>query len=295
MIPVLIGFALVGIALAFSALGSYFDLKTGEIPDKFTIGLVITALGVRAAASLIYGDLGFQYLLDGLIAGGVYFGIGYMMFFTGGWGGGDAKLLAGIGASVGGAFPALSVLPTPAFFPALMLFFVSMAFISIPYAMGYSIILSFRHRKVFSVLKGQFKANLPILMGLSALSAALIILFKPWNALLVLGMLSPILFYLMLMYVRAVEQVALRKRVSVAELEEEDLVAEDIAYKGKTLVSHRDMDGVSKEALAKIRKLAGEDKIPKTIVVKWGIKFGPVFPLALGFSFLWPYVMAVLV
>lgn len=281
--------AMFGTALAFSTAASYFDLKTGEIPDKFTIGLVIVALALRAVFSALLGD--YNYFLDGLIVGGIFFGFGALLFYTGGWGGGDAKLIAGIGASLGGLL-APTVIGAPfAMFPAFIGFFMAFALVSVPYSLLYALMLSLRSPKVFSLSWHRIKENWLVLSLAIIASASMIILFKPWNGLLLFTLLMPPMFYFLLIYIRSVEEVAMQKEIPLSELREGDMVAEDLVIDGKRLASKRDMDGLSKEALEAIKE---SPDAPKSLRIKWGIRFAPAFPLAILAAPFWSGILGAL-
>jgi Flp pilus assembly protein protease CpaA len=270
--------ALFGTALGFSILASYFDLKTGEIPDKFTIGLVIVALALRAVFSF---ELGFDYLLDGLAVGSMFFGFGALLFYTGGWGGGDAKLIAGIGVALGG-FMGPSMVAPFTIFPAFFGFFVALSIVAIPYSLGYAFILSLGKREAYSLMREKLRKEWILLAVAIAASVSLLILLKPYNFLLLFLVVSPTLFYLIMVFSKSVERVAMQKGISVKDLEEGDMVVEDVVIGGKKVASRRDMDGLSKEQLKKIKS----SKLKK-IKIKWGIRFAPAFPLALMVAPFW--------
>lgn len=77
------------------AVATAIDLRTREIPDWITVALLIT--GVCAA---VFGWAGIRWwmVLSGSLLGLV---IGFLLFRLAGFGGGDAKLIAGIGAILG--------------------------------------------------------------------------------------------------------------------------------------------------------------------------------------------------
>ncbi len=74
---------------------SLFDFSKRQIPDAIPIMLVGWAVGATALGVASHGWLSF--------AGGVGLGmsVGTFSFWLGGFGGGDAKLLAAVGAAVG--------------------------------------------------------------------------------------------------------------------------------------------------------------------------------------------------
>jgi Flp pilus assembly protein protease CpaA len=269
-------------AMGFSIIASYFDLKTGEIPDKFTIGLVVVALIMRLGFSAMMGD--FNYFLDGLIVGLIFFAFGAALFYTGAWGGGDAKLLAGIGASLGGSMMPSLLDSAINIFPSFFGFFIAMSMVAIPYSLIYAFILAFKSPKAFSLMKERVIKNSFILALACIASLTLFILLKPYNALLMFVILSPPVFFLLMIFTRSVEEVAMQKDVALKDLHVGDMVVEDLMINGKKVASKRDMDGFSKEVLEKIQK---SKKAPKTVRIKWGIKFAPAFPLAMLVAPVW--------
>ena len=76
-------------------IATWSDLRTREIPDWISVALVL--IGITAAG---FGWAGVRWwmVLSGLLLG---FLIGLALFHFAGFGGGDAKLIAGIGAILG--------------------------------------------------------------------------------------------------------------------------------------------------------------------------------------------------
>ena len=76
-------------------LAAIFDFSTRQIPDSIPIAILGWAVGTTA-----YGvsSQGWISLALGL---GLGFSIGALLFWLGGFGGGDAKLVAAIGATLG--------------------------------------------------------------------------------------------------------------------------------------------------------------------------------------------------
>jgi prepilin peptidase CpaA len=75
---------------------AWSDLRTRRIPNTVTVGGLLLALGLRAAA-------GWAPLLDGLEGAGLALLLTVPFFVLGALGGGDTKLLAAIGAFMGPA------------------------------------------------------------------------------------------------------------------------------------------------------------------------------------------------
>lgn len=84
---------MIWIACAIVVLAAIVDIRRREISNHFPIALIVCAV-VGAAL----GAIGWQSLLLGSLFG---ISVGAVLFKLGAFGGGDAKLLAGIGACIG--------------------------------------------------------------------------------------------------------------------------------------------------------------------------------------------------
>ena len=82
-------------ALVVAATGAVQDVRTSRIPNWLTYGGLLAALMLRSS---VLGWPGLKAGLFGLLAAG---GLFYVLFLLGGMGGGDVKLIAAVGASVG--------------------------------------------------------------------------------------------------------------------------------------------------------------------------------------------------
>jgi prepilin peptidase CpaA len=85
------------VALLFVLLATVFDLKTREVPDTISLGLLACAVVAKA---LGYQGFGWGSMLGGLAIG---FGLSVIFFVLGGLGGGDVKMITALGAALGHA------------------------------------------------------------------------------------------------------------------------------------------------------------------------------------------------
>lgn len=81
--------ASVSLALAGCIIASYFDLKTGRVPNRLT-GLLLAAAVVLAADRIILGDT--VYVANFFAGFAFGFLVGYSFWAVGAWSGGDAKM-----------------------------------------------------------------------------------------------------------------------------------------------------------------------------------------------------------
>lgn len=129
----------IAIAIIGSTIAGIYDLKTTEIPDKISVSLIIIGLISNAIISILNWNA--MYIFQSLAVGGSFFTLSFLMYLGGQWGGGDAKVMTGIGTLI----PSLqaingtaNILP----FPVLLLsnIFIVGAIYIIIYAIFYAFI-----------------------------------------------------------------------------------------------------------------------------------------------------------
>src|SRR3989344_8600508 len=91
--------AVYGLSFVVLFIGSITDLKTREVPDWLNYGLMISGISLNMLFSIVYSDISF--LINSIIGLAIFFGIAYIMFYAGQWGGGDSKMIMGIAAMIG--------------------------------------------------------------------------------------------------------------------------------------------------------------------------------------------------
>ncbi|UCG95140.1 MAG: prepilin peptidase [archaeon] len=278
---VILGYFLITISLAGSGLSGYIDLRTTEIPDEIPLAMVLLGLLIRFSYSLFSGDWGF--LLFPAIIGGGFFLFGMMMYYTGQWGGGDAKVLGAIGVLIGtlpaGLFP-LSV------FPLFLSLIVNVFLVGAVYIIIYAIVMSFLNKKIasnfFKSLKGSSTEFAIIVSAISFFIVANVLVF--WNLFGLLNLwlifgaaAGGIGFYLLWKFLKSVENVGFMKKIKTARLREGDMLGEDIK---KLNLNKKIIRGLTKEEVGKIRKLK------KTVWIREGVRFAPVFPISIAVTLL---------
>src|SRR3989338_1507630 len=194
-------------SLAFAALfvGSVTDLKTREVPDWVNYGLVISGAALNALFSVIYMNPAFIVSsLSGLL---VFFGIAYLMFYAGQWGGGDSKMLMGLGAAIGIDLSFKSQ-------QFLFGFFINALLAGAIYGLLWSIILAVKNRKKFSrefrkglLGKRAVKTKKVMLAGLIFMAILLFLIEQQYMKIMILSFafLALVTFYLWI-FVKAIEK-----------------------------------------------------------------------------------------
>lgn len=278
---------LVLLSIAFVALviGSITDIKTREVPDWINFGLIFAGIGIRALYSIFTFDWMFlAYGITGLI---VFVVIAYVMFYAGLWGGGDSKMLMGVGALIG-----LPLVFKP--LPLLVIFFINLFLVGAVYGSFYSIGLAVRNRKKF--VKGFFKLihdermiKLRRIILIVLIVLVLLILFLVKNlalkwALFAFVLIAYISFYLVF-FIKAVELSSMFSYVDPSELTEGDWIAKNYYVDGEKICGPKDL-GIDRKQIRKLTALKRKGKIKK-IKIKQGIPFTPSFLFAFIISLIW--------
>jgi len=279
------------VVFAVLAVAAYADLRTREVPDWLNYGLISAGLGFALIKSIVFWD---YWLLVYSLAGlAVFVGLAYLMFYTAQWGGGDSKLLMGLGAMFGFKF-SLSA-PFVDFGQMIAAFLVNLLFVAVVYGFLWSVGLAVVKRKLFvpkfAEYLRRFRMARFAVLGLAVLG--LFFLFFSDNFYVKFSVASLVLigfttFYLWL-FVKSVENSCMFKRVSPEELTEGDWVAEDIIAGKRRVCSKKDL-GISREQIDALLGLKKQGKIKK-VLIKEGIPFVPSFLIAFIISFLFGNVI----
>ena len=263
---------LYGLVLLVLLIGSYTDLRTREIPDFLTYGLVFVAFGIRIIFSFIYQNP--VYFLEGLFGFIPLFLIALAMFYTGQWGGGDSKLIMGIGASIGLKFVIDST---------LVAFFINTIIFGALFGLIYSAFLIFRNIKKFKKEFIKFydkNKKKKYLVWAATILILIIAYFSPFYIkvpLVTLSIIALFSFYVFI-FMKSIERAVMIKRISPERLTEGDWIVKDIIIDGKTICGPKDL-GIEKKQIKQLITLKAKGKVKK-ILVKDGIPFVPSFLIA---------------
>ncbi len=255
---------------------SISDLRTREVPDWLSYGLIAAGIGTHTIRALAFGDI--WIFASGLAGAGLCWLLALAMFYGGQWGGGDAKLLIGLGALFG--------LPLwPFAFPELASFLVYSLLVGALYGLAWTLALAVRtwrpFLREFSRLialpvyrKARSTVRMAALVGI-VLTVAVGGQFR-FVPLLAAGAVF-LMFYLWVA-VRSIEGAAMQKWIPVGKLTEGDWAVSDVIVGGKYICGPKDL-GLSLDQIALLKKLKRQRKISK-VLIKEGIPFVPTFLLA---------------
>ncbi len=272
------------LTLAFVALviGTITDLKTREVPDWLSFSLIFSGIGLRLLYSVMTFD--WMYLIEGILGLLVFVAFGYLMFYAGQWGGGDSKMLMGIGSLIG-----LKLNLEP--FPLLAVFFINILLAGGIYGLIYGTALAIIHRKKFSEELKKIKNSPKIILTRKIFLIASIVLiilalvfandFLLSTIIVCIVLLAYISFYMILL-MKAVELAAMYRYVSPSELTEGDWIAKDIVINKKRIAGPKDL-GIEKKQLDQLIRFKQQGKLKK-VLIKVGIPFVPSFLIAFVLS-----------
>jgi prepilin peptidase CpaA len=250
-------------------LATWHDVRTREVPDTLSWGLIVVGVLGTLIYALLTSDLWF--FLEHLIGFGIGAAVGFLMYYLRQWGGGDAKLLMGVGAIYGFSWTNLQL-------PAYLLLLVLCGAL---YGFAVMIYLAIKFRKKFfpafkSYLRTPTVHKLRITMVAIGVLFVVLMFFVPARTkFLLLALLTGIyLFMYSWIFLRVAEKELMVKEYPVGKLTEGDWIIQDVKVKGKLIVSKK-TPGVTNEQIAKIRKSS-----IKKVLVKEGIPFVPGFLIA---------------
>lgn len=268
MIPILMLIALIGLIIA-----SYTDIRTREVPDWLNFSLIGIALGLRLLYAVVGKDI--NILLYGVYGFIAFLIVGLAMYYLGQWGGGDSKLLMGLGGLIGLEFKETFLINF------LILIVISGAI----YGIIFSVVLAIKNKKKF--IKKFIELNekyIKIKRTIILSGVILFIISFFFDILIRIPIYFLILFvifgFYLFVFARAIERTVMYKLVNPSKLTEGDWIVKDIKVKGKYVTGPKEL-GITKEQIMILKKA----KIKK-VLIKEGIPFVPSFLIAYLLTFL---------
>ncbi|MDP7282372.1 MAG: A24 family peptidase [Candidatus Undinarchaeales archaeon] len=273
----MIGTLILIIALAATLYGSYTDWKIREVPNWVSYSLVIVMLALRLIDFALTRNL--TNLLYALGTGGAFLVLGLVMFYTSQWGGADMKILTAMGIGFGNLLG--PIFPTYfAPWPFGITFLTNLLIVAAIYSVLYGFVISYENKKVFKDMRKSMKNHeMKIILIVFAISCVGILFDRVFS---MIALLPPL--WLLMRYMKSVEKNCLVRERTWKDVVEFDVPVKEVKSGGRVLQDTEDPNGFTLETLAKCRTLAKKGKLPKKIIVKWGIPMIPVFPIAILLS-----------
>ncbi|MBI2664356.1 prepilin peptidase [Candidatus Woesearchaeota archaeon] len=265
------------VVLAALAVGSYTDFKTREVPDWLNYGLIVFGVGVNLLLSIVFWT--WSYIAYSIIGLALFIGIACALYYSGQWGGGDSKMLIGLGAVFG--LPISFAWPYVSMNAFLIAFWFNLLMAGVVYAMLWSIYLLIKNYRKFlkeagkEMVRKRKMRRLSLAAAIAALIAAIAISDFQLKLLLTAAGLLTILTIYYTIYSKAIEKAGMHKLVTPAELTEGDWVVEDVKAGNKLIASPKDL-GVTKKQIKILKQLYAKRKIRK-VLIKVGLPFVPSF------------------
>jgi Flp pilus assembly protein protease CpaA len=295
-------YILLTIGLSGIIIGSITDIQKREVADSVNYSLIFGGLGIRLIHSLATFE--WMFFLQGLMGFGAFLALAYLMFFTGQWGGGDSKMLMGMGALFA-TYPSVLLQhfsPNHIGFPFLITFWINLLIFGAIYGILWTIGLGIFHfEDMKKAYKGLIKEDLikKIRLATHIISGILIIYGGISSQLInklfgiVFGIMI-LLFFYMYIIIKSVEKSSMYKIITPDKLVEGDWPVDDVICDNKVVFARNKKIGFETEDIKKIMKLYESGKIKK-IKVKNGVPFVPSFLFALVVSLTYGNIIAILI
>jgi Flp pilus assembly protein protease CpaA len=281
-----VGYLIFLLALGGTSFAAYLDWKTTEVPDYISVTVAAGSLLLHGVVSYLNADWRFFWL--SLAAGVSFFALGWLFYLMGSWGGADAFVLGAVGFAIPYQPPWFSQIAVPQW-PYAFSVLLNVFIIGALYTLAYAIYKGFTTKEFMSDFIEDVLDYKSRILGITAIYAAISLfaafylsktLFVHVKAPLYLLMAYiPVLigFLIMYRYLRVVENVAMRKTISTADLEVGDVLAENLDLENGTIDSSR-IVGLDEGQVERIQDAFSE------VTIKYGVRFVPVFPVAVILS-----------
>lgn len=268
-----------GISIIALIIASITDIKKREVPDFLNFSLIGIGLAIGAILSIFNWSIWpLLTSIEGLVAGYL---IAALMYYTGQWGGGDAKMLMGLGALHGLAIfgPQSFIIhkTVPLFFTIIITIFIAGSIYSLFYLIGMLIAHWKEYKKALRKKLQEEKIKKQKWIALAIIILSLIgvisfnnkeiqVLISAFGTLVILGLYASII-------IKTAEKTLMIKKIPVNKLVEGDWISKDVIVNGKLICGPKTL-GVEEKHIKELKKL----KI-KNVYVKEGVPFIPGFLL----------------
>ena len=244
------------------------DLRRREVDNIWNFSLIGVALAYRGAVSVFGGN--YWFVLNGLIGLGVFLVLGNLFYYSRLFAGGDAKLLIALGVVLPLSYD--WVVNFKIFGMFVLIFMLGGSIYSLLYS-GFLVFGNLQRFNEEFVKYFRKYFRLFIFVLVFSICWAIFSFFTGFAELMLVSLVA-LMFPVLLVFSKAVEEGCLIKNVKWNKVTEGDWLYKDINFGGKVIKSR--WEGISKKELEIIRKNKGN------VMVKYGIPFTPGF--LIGFA-----------
>ncbi len=256
----------------FLILASIQDIKEREVYDLISMGLLIIILSIKLIISL---ETGWNYFFSALLGFAIMLIIATFLYYQGGWGGADSKVLMAMGALLGADFT-FPILKESSQFNGLEIpfFLLLLLFIGSAWSLFWSAKVMTEHWKLFKKEAKKRHRKLRRLFYLSILVAIILGIFsyKIDPSLLIFPIVLPLL-YPFFIFLTAVEASCFYIYKSPLDLVPGDWLSQKVKENHKMIVKKKTLE---RDDIEKIQMLFANGKI-ETVKIKEGVPFLPSF------------------
>jgi len=271
------------VALLGGLLGTIHDLRTREVPDWINYFMIIFGIGGHIILSISNWSVWpFLQSFGGAL---LFYGIAALMFYSGQWGGGDAKMLIGFGALLP-IYPTVLLKwfnPVFSFWPFIVTLFLNIILIGGALGLAIMLFLIAKNIKEFSeemkFVTNKYKNWVRSVFLVLMIPAVMYFLDKELFLASVISWGVILLLLLSFLAAKAIESTCMIKTVPPSKLTIGDWLAKEIRISNKMVFRSRGT-GLTKEELVKLVKLERQG-ILKEVQIRSGIPFIPSFFLGL--------------
>jgi len=246
------------------------DLRRREVDNLWNFSLIAFALAYRLAFSAYSAN--YWFFINGILGLAIFLFLGNLFYYSRLFAGGDAKLVIALGTVL--PFSYDWIVNFKIFGLFVLLFLVLGSLYSLIWAVVLVLENFWEFRREIIKQTRTFKKFFLIAVVASVIGTVGIYFVSSNFSLGLLFGFVIILFPILFIFAKAVEESGLKKWVSPKKLTEGEWLYSDIKVAGKKIKAT--WDGVSAEELRLIKK-----KYKKDVLIREGIPFTPSFLLAL--------------
>jgi Flp pilus assembly protein protease CpaA len=244
------------------------DLKRREVDNLWNFSLIAFALAYRFAISVHNGEPWF--LINGVLGFLIFLFLGNLFYYTKLFAGGDAKLLIALGAILPLSYNWLVN------FEIFGIFIVLFLALGSVYALVWALVLVVINRESFKKEISKQWWNYKKLFIIAVVFAILwtVFVFAVSQVMFIFIGLIVLLFPVLFMFARAVEESCMIKKIPPRKVTEGDWLYKDIVVNKRKIKAN--WEGLTKKELKWIQR-----HCKRPVLIKQGIPFTPSFLLAI--------------